>query len=354
MRRLVIAPAVVVASFITWARCRTIRLAALALGVLAATAGVAFATTALTNGYTDGNGAYHGCVNKANGNLRVLHPGGPCRPDEAAISWNEQGAPGPQGPAGSAGPKGDTGATGPQGLKGDTGPQGERGPQGPPGASSLEGSSCTLPDGTAGTVQMNVASGGAISFTCAASFSTTPSWIDLGGITTVADGDAVTATVRFDLPVAADTDVALAGTTALIDIPPHVTVPAGSDSATFTITATHVGDAGVTAAANGVTVSASFTIADSVVVSKLSVLAPSTLHLGSSATGTIMLPDAAPAGGTRVNVVSDTLLVQSPVTVLAGESRANFRIQAPPSGSQGTITVALGTDTASTVVRLLP
>src|SRR5690242_7827860 len=86
-------------------RRRSLRLAALTVVVLVATAGVAVATTALTNSFTDAGGAYHGCVSNASGVLRVVAPGAPCRPDETAITWNQQGPKGDVGPQGPAGPQ---------------------------------------------------------------------------------------------------------------------------------------------------------------------------------------------------------------------------------------------------------
>ena len=106
---------------------------------LVATAGVAAATIAITNVYTDPQGAYHGCVNNASGLLRVVVPGATCRSSETAIDWNQTGPQGPRGIQGIQGPKGDTGATGPQGPQGDTGAQGPKGDTGATGAQGLKG-----------------------------------------------------------------------------------------------------------------------------------------------------------------------------------------------------------------------
>ncbi len=101
------------------------------------------------------------------------------------------GAQGPQGPAGADGtslltssePAGSncayggvkvssaSGASfvcnGAPGAQGEQGPQGATGPQGAAGSGGFVGSDCTVPpNDTAGTVQMVVAAGGAISFIC--------------------------------------------------------------------------------------------------------------------------------------------------------------------------------------------
>jgi Collagen triple helix repeat (20 copies) len=129
-----------------WLKQRGVRVAALVVGGVAATAGVAIATTTITNAYTDSGGAYHGCVNTASGLLRVVDPSAPtCRATEVAIDWNQTGPQGPTGEKGDKGDKGDTGPTGPQGPTGATGetgplgPTGSTGPQGPTGDQGVKG-----------------------------------------------------------------------------------------------------------------------------------------------------------------------------------------------------------------------
>jgi hypothetical protein len=125
---------------------RACRLALLTTVGLLATAGVAIATTALTNAYTDSQGVYHGCVNNGAGSglLRVVVPGTPCKAGETAIDWNRTG---PQGPPGPPGPKGDPGDPGPSG-------------------GSLVGSACTTPGVGGGHLQMSVAPDGAVTLSC--------------------------------------------------------------------------------------------------------------------------------------------------------------------------------------------
>ena len=80
---------------------------------VALTAGVALGTTLVASEYTDAEGRYHACVQRENGNVRIVVPGAACRETESAIDWNQRGPQGPPGPAGA---------------------QGAPGPQGPPGA----------------------------------------------------------------------------------------------------------------------------------------------------------------------------------------------------------------------------
>jgi len=105
-------------------RGHAIRLTVVIAAVLVLSAGVAVATTLISNAYTDANGVYHGCVNSVNGSLRVILPNDTCKNLEVAIDWNQTG---PQGPAGPQGPQGPQGAQGPQGPPGKDGANGVSG-----------------------------------------------------------------------------------------------------------------------------------------------------------------------------------------------------------------------------------
>jgi collagen triple helix repeat protein len=114
------------------------RLIAVTAVVFAAAAGIAYATI------PDGGGIYTACMLKNVGTIRLIDPSlssatlqSHCTSLETQVSWNAQGQPGVQGPAGAPGPagpqgpKGDTGAAGPQGPSGPAGPAGSQGPAGP-------------------------------------------------------------------------------------------------------------------------------------------------------------------------------------------------------------------------------
>jgi hypothetical protein len=81
----------------------------------------------------DGNGIIHACYRLAGGALRVVSASEPCKPDEAALSWNVRGPKGERGRDGEPGPKGE------RGLQGDRGPQGERGAKGDRGEHGSKG-----------------------------------------------------------------------------------------------------------------------------------------------------------------------------------------------------------------------
>lgn len=52
------------------------------------------------------------CVNKVNGNMRLVDAGTACRNNEKRVQWNLAGPAGPQGASGAAGPPGPAGAPG--------------------------------------------------------------------------------------------------------------------------------------------------------------------------------------------------------------------------------------------------
>jgi hypothetical protein len=62
------------------------------------------------------------CVNKVNGNMRLVDASTTCRNNEKRVTWN------------LAGPAGPTGPTGPAGAAGPAGPAGPIGPAGAPGS----------------------------------------------------------------------------------------------------------------------------------------------------------------------------------------------------------------------------
>lgn len=109
-----------------------------------------------------------GCRNLRHGLVRIVLDGRPCKRNEAAISWNKEGPPGPAGeagPPGAAGPQGSTGAAGP------VGPAGPPGPKGEPGTAlatvdGFAGTACTTFDGEPGRVEVGATATDLITFTC--------------------------------------------------------------------------------------------------------------------------------------------------------------------------------------------
>jgi len=167
---------------------------------LAIGAGVAWAT-GLTS-WVNPDGTLTFCVQKNAGNVRLAQPGAQCKTAaEDSVVVNQQGVQGEKGDTGEKGDVGDPGRSltatplaagdvncdsrggvaispeddlanvlgyvcnGAGGAQGPPGQPGEAGADGAPGG-NLVGSACTLPSGTAGTVQMSVGATGAISFVC--------------------------------------------------------------------------------------------------------------------------------------------------------------------------------------------
>ena len=89
-------------------------------------------------------GAITACIQK-NGLVHFIGTGfkrSDCKKNEQLVTWNTQGATGPQGPVGPMGSQGPIGLRGEPGLvgpQGETGAIGSQGPQGEPGLSASHG-----------------------------------------------------------------------------------------------------------------------------------------------------------------------------------------------------------------------
>jgi hypothetical protein len=108
--------------------------AAILIITFAVVAAVAF-------GSISGGGTINGCYANNNGALRVIDTsaGGACKTSETALSWQQQGIPGPAGPTGTTGAAGATGPTGATGGAGAVGPTGAAGATGSTGATGATG-----------------------------------------------------------------------------------------------------------------------------------------------------------------------------------------------------------------------
>ncbi|MDL1951923.1 hypothetical protein FBQ97_19235, partial [Acidobacteria bacterium ACD] len=174
-------------------------------------------------------------------------------------------------------------------------------------------------------------------------------------------GSPVTGTVRLGTPAPAGGRVVSLSSSdpTVASVPSTVTVPEGALSAPFTVTTAPVSydryvwvsfdDAGVSRAS-------SLQVTPPLGVSALS-LSPSTVVPGGSATGTVTLTRAAPAGGLTVALSATpagavTLLPS--VAVPAGETWATFQVQvdAAAATSPVTITASYGTTTRTASLGL--
>ena len=136
-------------------------------------------------------------------------------------------------------------------------------------------------------------------------------------------------------------------------VPSTVTVPAGTNSATFTITTSSIVTSEIvtiSASYNSKTVSTGFGIGSSLSIHTIS-SAPSSVIGGSSSTGTVAVTAPAPPGGLVVSLTTNNAAVQVPTTVsiAAGDTTATFpiatlRVSTPQSL---TLSATLGNKTVS-------
>jgi hypothetical protein len=181
---------------------------------------------------------------------------------------------------------------------------------------------------------------------------------------TIAAGSSATGTVTLSTNApAGGTVVSLSSSSTVLTVPATVTVPAGTDSTTFTATAGAVfADLGVTitATANG----GSATAMTQVVRLKLTGLTvnPIAVAGGSTkgATATITLNGQAGTGGTKVTLTSNKPTVASvpaTVTVPAGATTVDFKVSTPQSvttASNAKITATLDSSSAFVNLRISP
>jgi len=160
----------------------------------------------------------------------------------------------------------------------------------------------------------------------------------------VSGGKSIIGTVTLTSAPTAGTVVSLSSNDASLTVPASVTVAAGSTTASFTATSSVVtSDTLVTVTASGTGVTSGN--------GQITVRTPrvggitfsvDAVKQGQSATGTLVLQSAAPAGGTLVSLAngnSDALDCPATVTVPAGQSRVTFSVTGKPVGIATTVKV---------------
>lgn len=175
--------------------------------------------------------------------------------------------------------------------------------------------------------------------------------------TTIASGATGTGTVTLSGPAGAGgISVSLSsGNTTVATVASSVTVPAGSQSATFAVvgrTVSATTSVTLYATYGSTTRTTTITVNKAVTAAALSSVAlnPTTVTSGSGSTGTVTLSAAAPAGGAVVALSSNTSAVTVPasVTVPAGSTSATFAVS---TSSVSTSTSATITGSYSGVTR---
>jgi subtilase family serine protease len=142
-------------------------------------------------------------------------------------------------------------------------------------------------------------------------------------------------------------------------VPPNVTIPAGANSATFSITTASTLSpltASISATVNGETVTSMLTIT-ALSLEGVSIT-PDITAGGNSLTGTVFLNAPSPIGGATVALVSSSsvVMVPSKVTVPQGLSTATFTVQTKQvdSSAYSIVTASEGAGNANTTVFVDP
>lgn len=140
-------------------------------------------------------------------------------------------------------------------------------------------------------------------------------------------------------------------------VPASVTIPAGATTGTFAVQTTAVSSTSVaTIRANqgGSSFASPLTIQASTLGSIT--VSPASVLGGTSATGTVQLNQAAPAGGTTVSISSSNAAVTVPssVTIPAGMTSASFSVKTSSSNETitATITASLGSTTKTATLTV--
>lgn len=167
------------------------------------------------------------------------------------------------------------------------------------------------------------------------------------GAVTLNSGAQMSGSVALSEAANGAVTVNLASSSAAVQVPTTVTIPAGQTSATFQITA------GSTASAQNVRISASLNGVSQSISLVLNppcasgvTLSTSVVAGGRGLTGTVSLSAPAPDGGLVVNLQSSNPQVQvaATVTIPAGQTSANFNLStsAGPATVQASITASVG------------
>ncbi|MBZ5623840.1 MAG: hypothetical protein LAQ69_34825 [Acidobacteriia bacterium] len=179
----------------------------------------------------------------------------------------------------------------------------------------------------------------------------------------VTAGDSLTATVSLNAPARSiGFPVSLRANNPAVQMPLSLTIPAGAASAQFSIatsTVATVQTVTITAQANGATQTATLEI-DPVNSLQLAsfLVTPASVQGGRTASATVGLSGAAPAGGATVQVASDNSAAQPPATVAVpfGSSSATFSVPTATvtAAQTATLTATFGNSTRTAQLTVVP
>ena len=178
--------------------------------------------------------------------------------------------------------------------------------------------------------------------------------------TSVPSGGSRQAVIRLSTPLTTTSFFQLASTNAAVQVPASVTIAENTGQMPFNLVAapvTSLQQALITATRAGVVDTLTVKVLPSVAV--VSVSLPAQVASGASGTGTVVLNQAAPAGGAVVQLTSNSPNLQVPtsVTVAANTTSAQFTANVPafgaPSNQQAQLSATAGGATVSATVTLL-
>ena len=177
---------------------------------------------------------------------------------------------------------------------------------------------------------------------------------------TVTGGQASTGTVILGGPAAAGgTAVALSSSNPGVTVPPSVTVPAGTTSASFAIRSSPVTvqtNVTITASLNGSQKIGTLTVNQPAVSSLMFDFFPLNASSGQMTTGTVTLNANAPAGGLNVNITStnqNAFPVPASVFVAANTSIQTFMVTAGAVSTPTPVTVTASTGSIMVSVNIM-
>ncbi len=162
----------------------------------------------------------------------------------------------------------------------------------------------------------------------------------------VTGGNSATGTVTLAAAAPAGGVLVTLGAGGPVTVPGSITIPVGQMNGTFAVTTTSVGSNTpvVVTAVSGTTVQTTLNVnaptATQAALASVSIL-PNPVTGGNSATGTVTLQAAAPAGGALVNLASanNAVTVPGSITIPVGQMSGNFAVTTTAVGSNTSVVV---------------
>jgi hypothetical protein len=224
----------------------------------------------------------------------------------------------------------------------------------------------TVTTGTVGSSTSATITAGYNSVSKTAALTVTPATsVSLSSVavtpTSVVSGTSSTGTVTLSAAApAGGLAIQLWTTGAVAFVPANITVPAGSKTATFTVTTSYTTSTlqdTVTAFYNGASKTAALTVTPASALSSVSVN-PTSVTGGSSATGTVTLTLGAPAGGLVIQLWTNgsPAFVPASITIPAGSKTGTFTVTTNSISStvQDTVTAFYLGATKTTTLTVTP